>query len=109
MKAPFIIYADLELLLEKMSTCHNNTEKSSTTKINKHTPSGHSLFIQCSFYKTKNSFDYYRGKYCIKSFYLDLKKHAAIIINHKKIEEYKQKRKNFAIYVESHLVLIMIT
>ena len=27
-----------------MSTCHNNPEKSSTTKKNKHTPSGYSLF-----------------------------------------------------------------
>ena len=32
MKAPFVIYADLESLLEKMSTCHNNPTKSSTTK-----------------------------------------------------------------------------
>ena len=39
MKAPFIIYADLESLLEKMSTCYGSPEKSSTTKINKHTPS----------------------------------------------------------------------
>ena len=37
MKVPFVIYADLESLLEKMNTCHNNFEKSSTTKINKHT------------------------------------------------------------------------
>ena len=44
MKVPFIIYADLESLLEKMNTCHNNPEKSSTTKINKYTPSGYSLF-----------------------------------------------------------------
>ena len=36
MKVPFIIYADLESLLEKMNTCHNNPEKSSTTKMNKH-------------------------------------------------------------------------
>ena len=49
MKVPFIIYADLESLLEKMNTCHNNPEKSSTTKINKHTPSAYSLFTQCSF------------------------------------------------------------
>ena len=35
MKVPFIIYADLVSLLEKMNTCHNNPEKSSTTKINK--------------------------------------------------------------------------
>ena len=26
MKAPFVIYAELECLLEKMSTCHNNPE-----------------------------------------------------------------------------------
>ena len=41
MKVSFIIYADLESLLEKMNTFHNNPEKSSTTKINKHTPSGY--------------------------------------------------------------------
>ena len=41
MKDPFIIYADLECLLEKMSTCNNNPEKSSTTKINMHTPTGY--------------------------------------------------------------------
>ena len=27
-KVPFIIYADLESLLETMNTCHNNPEKS---------------------------------------------------------------------------------
>ena len=53
MRAPFIIYADLESLLEKMETCYNNPEKSSTTKINKHTPSGYSLFTYCSFDITK--------------------------------------------------------
>ena len=39
-KLPFIVYADIECLLEKMSICYNNPEESSTTKINKHTPSG---------------------------------------------------------------------
>ena len=34
MRAPFIIYADLECLLEKTNTCQNNPEKPSTTKIN---------------------------------------------------------------------------
>ena len=37
-KVPLIIYADLECLLEKMNTRHDNPEKSSTTKINKQTP-----------------------------------------------------------------------
>ena len=34
MKHPFIIYADLDSLLKKLDTCHNNPKKSLTTKIN---------------------------------------------------------------------------
>ena len=55
MKVPFINYANLESLLEEINTCHNNPEKSLTTKINKHTPSGYSLFTHCSFDTTKIS------------------------------------------------------
>ena len=80
MKVPFIIYADLEPLHEKMNTCYNNP------KINKHTPSGYSLFTHCSFYTTKNKHDYYRGKNCMKNFCLDLREHAAKIINYEKKE-----------------------
>ena len=84
MKVRFIIYADLESLLEKMSTCNNNPEKSSTTKINKHTSSGYSLFTHCLFDTRKNKLDYYRGKNCMKNFCLDLKEHATKIINYEK-------------------------
>ena len=79
MKVPFIIYSDLECLLEKMNTCHNNPEKSSTTKINKHTPSAYSL--HCLFDTTKNKLDYYRGKNFVKNFCLDLREHVTKIIN----------------------------
>ena len=75
-KVPIIIYADFESLLEKMSTCHNNPEKSSTTKINKHTPSGYSLFTHCSFDSTKNKLHCYRGKDGMERFCHDLKEHA---------------------------------
>ena len=60
MKVSFNIYADLESLLEKMNTCYNNPEKLSTTKINKLTISGYSLFTHCSFGRTKVKLDYYR-------------------------------------------------
>ena len=40
-KLPFAIYTDLECLLEKMSTCINNPNESSTNEINKHTPSSY--------------------------------------------------------------------
>ena len=46
MKIPFIIYADMESLLEKIDTCPKNPKNSSTTKINKDTASGYFLFTQ---------------------------------------------------------------
>ena len=81
MKAPFIIYADLESLLEKINTCYDNPEKSSTTKINKHTPSGYSLFTHCSFNKAENKLED-----CMKKFRKDLREHATKIINYEKKE-----------------------
>ena len=84
MKVPFIICADLESLLEKINTCHNNPEKLSTTKTNKHTPSGYSLFTQCSFDTTKNKPDYYRDKNCMKNFCLDLREYATKLIMKRK-------------------------
>ena len=83
-KLPFVVYADLECLLEKMSTCYNNPEKSSATKINKHTPSGYSIFTHCSFDKSKNKLNYYRGEDCTKKFCKDLREHATKIINYEK-------------------------
>ena len=75
-KDPFIIYSDIQSLLEKADACHN-PENTSTTKINKHTASDYSLFAHCSFGATKNKHDYYRGKDCMKNFCKKLKEHAA--------------------------------
>ena len=80
----FVIYADLECLLEKMSTCINNPNESSTPKINKHTPWVYSIFTRCSFDKSKNKLNYYRGKDCMKNFSKDLREHASKIINYEK-------------------------
>ena len=63
---PFIIYADLECLLEKMHSCQNNIEKSYTEKKTKHKPSGYSLFTNCSFDAANNKLDCYRGKDCLE-------------------------------------------
>ena len=116
MKLPFVIYADLECLLEKMSTCINNPNKSSTTKINKHTPSGYSIFTHCSFDESKNKLDYYRGDDCMKKFCKDLRKHAAKIINYenkkmipltKKEKIYHNKQKICYIYIKKNLIIMM--
>ena len=82
MKLPFVIYADLECLLEKMSTCIYNPKESSTTEINKHVPSGYSIFTHCSFNESKNKLNYYRGKDCMKKFSKDLREHTSKIISY---------------------------
>ena len=61
LKFPFNVYVALECLLKKIETCHNNPEKSSATKKNKHQPSRYSFFTHCSFDATKAKHDYYRG------------------------------------------------
>ena len=112
MRAPFIIYADLESLLEKINTCYDNPEKSSTTKINKHIPSGYSLFTHYSFNKAENKLDYYRGEDCMEKFCKDLREHATKIINYEKKEiipltkkeEKSITSKKFVIYAEKNLI-----
>ena len=95
-----------------MSTHQNNPNESSTTEINKHVPSGYSLFTHCSFDKTKNKLDYYRGKDCMKKFSKDLRTHATKIINHEKKkmipltteEKYIIMNKKFFIYAKKNLM-----
>ena len=67
-----------------MSTCHNNPEKLSTTKINKHAVSRYLLFTNCSFDTTKNELKYFRGKDCMKNFCINLREHATKRINYEK-------------------------
>ena len=42
-KTPFVIYADLECLIEKTDGCKNNPENPSTTKLSEHIQSGFSM------------------------------------------------------------------
>ena len=48
LKAPFIIIAELECILPKISSYQNNLEKSYTERKAKHEPSGYS-WITCCF------------------------------------------------------------
>ena len=101
---------------KELSTCHNNPEKSSTTKINKHTPSGYSLFTHCSFGATKNKLDSYRGKGCMENFCKDLKEDATKIINYERKEmipltdeeNQSYKKQKVCLYARKCLVLIII-
>ena len=46
-KAPFILYVDLECIIEKTDECKNNPENSSTIKVSQHFPS---QFFYCLQY-----------------------------------------------------------
>ena len=89
LKAPAIIYADLESFLEKMHSCQNNPEKSYTDKKTKYMPSAYSLFTNCSCDSVKNNLDCYKSEDCVESSCKDLKEHAMKIINYEKNEMIK--------------------
>ena len=110
-KLPFVVYADLECLLEKISTFQNNPNELSTTEINQHTPSGYSIFTHCSFDQTINKLDHYRSKNCMRKFSKDLRDHATKIITTRKKRYHKQQKKKhiimnkkFVIYARKNLM-----
>ena len=80
LKASFAIYLDLECLLKKEQSCQSNPEKSYTEKKAKHEPSGWAMLTKCSFDKTENKLDYYRGKDCIEKLCKKLKERTMKII-----------------------------
>ena len=65
-KAPFIIYAVLECLTEKIDGCKNNPENSWTTETGGHIQSGFLISAILSFKSTENRHGVCRGKDCMK-------------------------------------------
>ena len=59
-KAPFIIYADLEHIIENIDGCKNNAKNSCTKKVSEHIPSGFSMSIMSSFRCIENKHDVYK-------------------------------------------------
>ena len=66
-KATFIIYGDLECLIEKIDGCKNKPENSSISKVGEHFPSGFSISTISSFKNIENKHHGYRGKDCKKN------------------------------------------
>ena len=67
MKAPFVIYADCESIIEKYDTCIPPTERSSTTKTEMHKPCGFSFIaVRSDGLVTKTYI--YRREDCVRHF-----------------------------------------
>ena len=81
-KAPFIIYAGLECIIEKIDRCKNDPENSSTTKVSEYvTASGFSMSLISSFKIIENKHGVYRGKDYMKKFSEFLRELAMKAIN----------------------------
>ena len=83
-KAPFTIYKDLGFLIEKTDGCKSNPEKSSTTKVDEHIPSGLSMSTILPFKYIENKHDVSKGKDCMKKFCKFLRELAMEIISLKR-------------------------
>ena len=69
MKAPYVIYADFESIIENYDTCISPTDRSSTTKTEVHKPCGFSLVAVRSDSEVKDKqARCYRGEDCVKQF-----------------------------------------
>ena len=83
-KAPFVIYAHVECIIEKIIGCKNNPENSSKAKVSEHIPSGFSISTISSFRSIENKHDIYRGNNCTNKFCEILRELSVKIINLKK-------------------------
>ena len=68
LKAPFIIYADFESILEPFDICSNDPSISYTNHISKHTLSGFCTYSKFAYGEVDNPLKLYRGKDCVEKF-----------------------------------------
>ena len=66
LKAPLVIYADFESILEPIATDSNDPSISHINHINKHTPSGLCTYSTFAFGDIANPLKLYRGKDCVE-------------------------------------------
>ena len=81
-KVPSLIYTYLESLNKKSNSCKNNPEKSCTTKLGEHIPSGRFLWYgHLMLWKTRMMHDVYRNEDCMYRSCKYFKEHAMKLIN----------------------------
>ena len=81
--APFVIYAHLECLIEKIFEYKNNPENSFTTKAGNYISLVFPMSAISSLKSIENKHDVYTGKDSMKKFCEYLKEHAMEVINFK--------------------------
>ncbi|XP_069109117.1 uncharacterized protein [Argopecten irradians] len=72
LKVPFVIYADFESFVRPISTCEPDPKTSSTTRYQKHEPSGFSYMVKCSSDELSKPAQVYRGPDVVDNFFKQL-------------------------------------
>ena len=106
-KASFIVFADLECIIEKIGGCKNNPENLSTSKVSEHSSSGFLMSTISSFRSIENKHSVYRGKDCMKKFCEYLRVHAMKTINFKK-KKMKLKQKSSRNHMKMHISVLFV-
>jgi helix-turn-helix protein len=79
-KFPFVIYADLESILEKASD-NNYSAKSNSKIYQNHVAFSVAYYLKCSYNDSFSKFNIYRGKDCIQWFVKSCKKFHNFVMN----------------------------
>ena len=83
-KLIFVIYGDLECLIEKIDGCKNNPPNSFKIEVYHNFPSGFSMSTILFFKSIQNKHDLYRRKNSMENICESLREHAMEIINFEK-------------------------
>ena len=100
-KAPFIIYVDLQCMIEKIDGCKNNPENLSTTRVTEHIYSiSFSMPTISSLKSIENKHDVCRRGDCMKKFCESLRKYTINRHDDKKCKTCRIKCKYYDCFLE---------
>lgn len=68
LKAPFVVYADFEAILEPILGCNTDPSLSGTTQTHRHKASSCAYFIKCSFDSNLDEMKTFHGPDAVQSF-----------------------------------------
>ena len=103
----FVIYADIECLIEKIDGFKNNADITFPIKVGEHTPSRFSMPTISWFESKENKHDVYRGKNCMKKFCESLRENAMEIIDLKKKRNWSYLQTNSRNHMKSKILLYL--
>ncbi|XP_049947119.1 uncharacterized protein LOC126455272 [Schistocerca serialis cubense] len=67
-KVPFVVYGDIECMLQPLTTCSQSSERSHSEPVHVHVPYSVAMYVHCTHDEKYSNFYLYRGLDCMKWF-----------------------------------------